>query len=450
MNKPSKKSNGESRKASKPNNQVRADSGKDQRITLTIDGREIEAEAGRNLVQVARENGIFIPSLCYFEDIEPPLGTCRVCTCRVNGVAGPACTESVRDGMVVDVNTAELADARKAIVEMMFSEGNHFCPACQKSGDCDLQHMGYEMGLTQSRFPHVFKDRLIDFNPSRMIMEHNRCIKCGRCVREVLTDDGKSVFAQRYRGNEARIGIDYGQEARLSDEQAERAMNLCPTGAIIVRGKTFPHAKPFGQRRWDLQSVQVLEPLEDPEIVLPKEKKTIATISLAGCFGCHMSLLDIDLRLMDLVEVVEFNKSPINDIKEFTKQCDIGLIEGGCCNSENVEVLREFRRKCDVLVAFGECAIWGGVPSMRNTIPLGECLEEAYLNCISSVPDEADVPYHEDLPKILDKVYACSEIVEIDHFIPGCPPDANHIWKSVLGLIAGQPLSVLYSEFKYD
>ena len=87
---------------------------------------------------------------------------------------------------------------------------------------------------------------------------------------------------------------------------------------------------------------------------------------------------------------------------------------------------------------------------MRNTIPLSECLEEAYLNCISSMPDDCEVPYHEDLPKILDKVYACSEIVDIDHFIPGCPPDANHIWKSVLSLIAGEQLSVLYSEFKYD
>jgi len=450
MNKTRKKSNAGAHKAPQSKEQAPPRNAEGKQITLTIDGRKIEAEAGRNLVQVAKENGIFIPSLCYFEDIEPPLGTCRVCTCRINGTAGPACTETVQDGMVVEVNTKELTDARKAIVEMMFSEGNHFCPSCQKSGDCDLQHMGYEMELTQSRFPHVFKDRLIDFNPSRMIMEHNRCIKCGRCVREVFTDDDKAVFAQRYRGNEARIGIDYEQEARLSDEQAEAAMNLCPTGAIIVRGKTHPHAKPFGQRRWDMQSVQELERREDPEIVLPKNKKTIATISLAGCFGCHMSLLDIDLRLMDLVEVVEFNRSPINDIKEFTKQCDIGLIEGGCCNSENVEALREFRRKCDVLVAFGECAIWGGVPSMRNTIPLGECLEEAYLNCISSMPDEAEVPYHEDLPKILDKVYACSEIVEIDHFIPGCPPDANHIWKSVLGLIAGQPLSVLYSEFKYD
>jgi [NiFe] hydrogenase diaphorase moiety small subunit len=350
--------------------------------------------------------------------------------------------------MVVEATTDELVDARKAIVEMMFSEGNHFCPGCQKSGDCDLQHMGYEMGLTQSRFPHVFKDRLIDFNPKRMIMEHNRCIKCMRCVKEVFTDDGKAVFSFRYRGNETRVGIDYGEEARLSEQQAVEAMNLCPTGAILVRGEG--RARPFGARRFDMRSMQKKEPVEDPILVLPKEKKTIATISLAGCFGCHMSLLDIDLKLIDLVKIVEFNKSPLNDIKEFTRQCDIGLIEGGCCNSDNVEVLREFRRKCDILVGFGECAIWGGLPAMRNTIPLSECLEEAYLNCISSVSDDCEVPYHEDLPKILDKVYACSEIVDIDYFIPGCPPDANHIWKSILSLISGEPLSVLYSEFKYD
>ena len=439
MNKAKKKTNGQARKAA----QKAAD-----RITITIDGKQIETEPGLNLVQVANENGVFIPSLCYFEDIEPPLGTCRVCTCKIDGVAGPACTETVRDGMVVEATTDELVDARKAIVEMMFSEGNHFCPGCQKSGDCDLQHMGYEMGLTQSRFPHVFKDRLIDFNPRRMIMEHNRCIKCLRCVKVVFTDDGKAVFSFCYRGNETRVGIDYGEEARLSEQQAIDAMNLCPTGAILVRGEG--RARPFGARRFDMQSMQKKEPVEELKITLPKDKKTIATISLAGCFGCHMSLLDIDLKLLDLVQVVEFNKSPLNDIKEFTKQCDIGLIEGGCCNSENVKVLREFRRKCDILVGFGECAIWGGLPAMRNTIPLSECLEEAYLNCISSVPDDCEVPYHEDLPKILDKVYACSEIVDIDYFIPGCPPDANHIWKSVLSLIAGEQLSVLYSEFKYD
>ncbi len=422
-----------------------------KKIQISIDNKKIETEEGRNLVTVAKEHGIFIPSLCYYEHLDPPLGTCRVCTCNINGRPGPACMTKVTDGLEVEVHNKELKNTRQAIVEMMFSEGNHFCPACEKSGDCDLQHMGYEMGVSHSRFPHLFKDRLIDFNPKRMVIEHNRCVKCKRCVEEVLTDDQKSVFSFKNRGNETVVGIDYEQEAKLSEEQALNAMHICPTGAILVRGKAF--ALPFGDRRFDMHSVQKEQAqiFKKPEESNGKpERKTIATISLAGCFGCHMSMLDIDLGLLDLIELADFHKSPITDIKEFSKQCDIGLIEGGCCNSENIEVLREFRKKCDILVSVGECAIWGGLPAMRNTIPLGECLEEAYLNGITSEQGEYIVPYDENLPKILDKVYACHEIVKIDYHIPGCPPTATHIWKAVKNLLWGDQYSILYSEFKYD
>ncbi len=419
-------------------------------VTITIDGRPIEAEAGQNLVDVARRNGIFIPSLCYYPHLEQPLGTCRVCTCNINGKAGVACTEKVREGLTVEVNTPEFNDLRKAVLEMMFAEGNHFCPACEKSGNCDLQHMGYELGLAATRFPHLFEDRIIDFTPSRMILEHNRCIKCRRCVEEIFTEDGKRVFTYLNRGNETVVGIDYEQEARLSETEALNAMRICPTGAIIVRDKN--QSKPFGDRKFDMRSVQVPKvSVQKPALVSkPREKKVVATVSLAGCFGCHMSLLDVDTGLLELVELVELNKSPLTDIKSFSKHCHLGLIEGGCCNSENVETLREFRRRCDILVAMGECAIWGGLPAMRNTIPLGECLEEAYLNAPINEPDQGVVPYHEDLPKILDKVYGCQEIVKIDYFIPGCPPSAEHIWKTVQNLLWGEQHSILYSEFKYD
>ena len=87
---------------------------------------------------------------------------------------------------------------------------------------------------------------------------------------------------------------------------------------------------------------------------------------------------------------------------------------------------------------------------MRNMIPLEECLEEAYLNSITTVQGEHIVPYHEDLPKILDKVYSCNEVVKIDYFIPGCPPNPEHIWKAVKNLLWGDHYSILYSEFKYD
>jgi NAD-reducing hydrogenase small subunit len=179
-------------------------------------------------------------------------------------------------------------------------------------------------------------------------------------------------------------------------------------------------------------------------------KPVIATASLAGCFGCHMSLLDIDERILGLIDLVEFNKSPIDDIKTFTKPVDVGLIEGGCCNSENVEVLRSFRKNCKVLVSVGECAIMGGLPAMRNGIPIKECLEEAYLNSPTVDPEDRMIPNDEDLPIILDKVYPCHEVVKIDHFLPGCPPSADLIWEAVTALVEGRPLQLTYDLIKFD
>jgi NAD-reducing hydrogenase small subunit len=179
-------------------------------------------------------------------------------------------------------------------------------------------------------------------------------------------------------------------------------------------------------------------------------KPVIASASLAGCFGCHMSLLDIDERILPLLDLVEFNKSPIDDIKKFTKPVDVGLIEGGCCNSENVEVLRSFRKNCKVLVAVGECAIMGGLPGLRNSIPLKECLEEAYLNGPSIAAEDRLIPNDEDLPIILDKVYPCHEIVKIDHFLPGCPPSADLIWEALTALVEGRPLALTYNLIKFD
>ena len=180
------------------------------------------------------------------------------------------------------------------------------------------------------------------------------------------------------------------------------------------------------------------------------EKKTIATISLAGCFGCHMSFLDIDLRAIELFNMVDLNKSPLNDIKKFTKRVDVGLIEGGVCNDENVEVLRDFRKNCDILISLGECAIMGGLPALRNNVPLKECLEEAYIGVPTSTNKKEIIPCHEDIPKILDKVYPCHEVVKIDYFIPGCPPSGDTIWKFLTDLLSGKEPQLDYELLKYD
>jgi [NiFe] hydrogenase diaphorase moiety small subunit len=417
-------------------------------VNLKIDGKPIQAEAGTNLVDVAKQNGVYIPTLCYFKELNP-LATCRICTVKVNGRETTGCTVKVSEGMDIEVSSAELLDNRKAIIEMLYAEGNHFCPSCEKSGNCDMQNLGYDMGLTVTRYPHVFSDKIVDFNPKRMIMESNRCILCKRCVEEVKTKEGKDVFSFVKRGVRTRVQIDYEQEAKLTEAEAIHAMNICPVGAILVKGMI--HEQPFGERKYDLLGKDIKPVVKKDQIQKKDDEKFIvATTSLAGCFGCHMSLLDIDTELLDVLELVEFNKSPLTDIKKFSKQCHIGLVEGGCSNSENVEVLREFRKKCDILVGFGECAIMGGIPAMRNFVPLKECLDEAYLNGVTTEVGADIVPGHEDIPKLLNNVYPCNEVVKMDYYIPGCPPNAHHIWKVVKSILLGEEFSIAHDEFKYD
>ncbi|HSW46249.1 MAG TPA: NADP oxidoreductase [Phycisphaerae bacterium] len=179
-------------------------------------------------------------------------------------------------------------------------------------------------------------------------------------------------------------------------------------------------------------------------------KPKVATTSLAGCFGCHMSVLDIDERILKLIELVDFDKSPIDDIKEFTGQCAIGLIEGGCCNEENVHVLQEFRRHCDILIAVGDCATMGGIPAMRNNIPLKECFDEAYLSGPTVHNPSGTIPNDPDLPLLLSKVYPVQEVVKIDYFLPGCPPSADTIWAALTALLTNQKVDLPYELIKYD
>ncbi len=179
-------------------------------------------------------------------------------------------------------------------------------------------------------------------------------------------------------------------------------------------------------------------------------KPKVATTSLAGCFGCHMSVLDIDDRILKLIELVQFDKSPIDDIKKFTGRCAIGLIEGGCCNEENVRVLQDFRAHCDILISVGDCATMGGIPALRNMVPLQECYEEAYLKGPTVHNPARLIPNDPELPLLLDKVYPCDEVVKIDYHLPGCPPSADTIWEALVALLTNKPVQLPYELVKYD
>jgi NAD-reducing hydrogenase small subunit len=177
------------------------------------------------------------------------------------------------------------------------------------------------------------------------------------------------------------------------------------------------------------------------------EKIRIATTSLAGCFGCHMSLLDIDERLLDLIRLVEFDRSPINDIKQ-VGQADVGLIEGGIANTDNLEVLKQFRSHCRILVAVGACAINGGVPAMRNQYSVKECLEESYIDGMGV--ENPQIPSDPEIPLLLNQVHPIHELVKVDYFLPGCPPSGDAIWTFLNELIEGRPISLPYTQIHYD
>lgn len=217
-------------------------------IKFTIDGKACTARPGQTIVEAAKANGVYIPVLCHYEGLQPA-GSCRVCTVRIGGRPAAACTQPVAEGMVVENATAELEDMRRAVVEMLFVEGNHFCPGCEKSGNCELQALAYRFRMLAPRFPYQWPLRRTDGSLPKIIMEHNRCIQCLRCVRAIQTKDGKAIFAAQERAGRMRIGADPELAGRLDDETARKAMDICPVGAILRKEVGF--AVPIGRRKFD-------------------------------------------------------------------------------------------------------------------------------------------------------------------------------------------------------
>jgi len=221
-------------------------------IKFTIDGRECKGRTGQTIVEAAQENGIYIPVLCRSDGLKP-VGSCRICTVRVGGRYMAACTQPVAEGMAVESEAPDLQDMRRAIIEMLFVEGNHMCPTCEKSGNCELQALAYRFGVTVPRFPYQWPVREIEGGSPKILMDHDRCVQCQRCVRAIRTKDGKKVFAVHLRSGRTKIGLDRELGANLSDETALKAMDVCPTGAILRKEVGF--AVPIGKRKYDKKPI---------------------------------------------------------------------------------------------------------------------------------------------------------------------------------------------------
>ena len=167
-------------------------------------------------------------------------------------------------------------------------------------------------------------------------------------------------------------------------------------------------------------------------------KIRLATAWLGGCSGCHMSFLDLDEKLIDLAEAVELVYSPIADVKEFPEHVDVTLVEGAVANVDHVELAEKIRERSKIVVSFGDCAVTGNVTSLRNKFPVEDLLTKVYQEGPGAAPRGGE--YDKIVPALIPRVLPLHQVIEVDAFIPGCPPDPERIWAAVSALLAGEPV----------
>lgn len=222
-----------------------------QVFTFTIDGKAISGRPGQTIMEAADAAAVYIPRLCDHEGLRHQ-GGCRVCTVKAAGRSVSACTQPATPGLEVESETAHINKLRRDLVEMLFHEGNHLCPICEASGNCELQAMAYRLGMTEeTRLPYLEPCRAVDASHPDIALDTNRCISCGRCIRASQDVDLKGVFGYVGRGIHRRVAVDGDDLAHTDAEITDHAVSadVCPVGCIIRKREGF--ATPIGEREFD-------------------------------------------------------------------------------------------------------------------------------------------------------------------------------------------------------
>ena len=232
--------------------------------SFSLDGEEVPFNPGDTVLQAATRVGRYIPHLCWHPDF-PAHGSCRLCSVKINGKPAGACTARASAGLDVESDTDELNGHRKTLLQMLFVEGNHFCPSCEKSGNCLLQATAYEMGMEGPHFEEFYPSRPVDASHPDILLDLNRCILCELCVRASRDVDGKNVFAIGGHGIDSHLLVNSpsGQLVETTMALGDRAAHICPVGAILPKRQGF--MIPIGQRRFDAKPVSEQVEEGDPQ-----------------------------------------------------------------------------------------------------------------------------------------------------------------------------------------
>jgi len=172
----------------------------------------------------------------------------------------------------------------------------------------------------------------------------------------------------------------------------------------------------------------------------PVKKMRLATAWLGGCSGCHMSLLDLGERLVELAGAIELVYGPLVDVKAFPERVDVALVEGAVANVDNLELIQQIREHSRIVVSLGDCAVTGNVTSLRNFFTVDDLLTAVYHAGPGSAPHGAEAV--RELPALLPRVLPLHQVVPVDAFIPGCPPDPERIWTALSALLRGEPVQL--------
>ncbi|HZP04940.1 MAG TPA: bidirectional hydrogenase complex protein HoxU [Terracidiphilus sp.] len=209
--------------------------------TLVIDGKDVSAHPSQTILEVARENGIRVPTLCHLDGLSD-VGACRMCVVEVKGVNKllPACVAMVEEGMEVSTSTERLKKHRRTILQLLFAERNHVCSVCVANGHCELQTLAQEEGVTYVGLPYRNPQLEVDASHERFTIDHNRCILCTRCVRVCDEIEGAHTWDVMGRGIEARVVTDLNQPWGSSESctSCGKCVHVCPTGALFEKGRS--------------------------------------------------------------------------------------------------------------------------------------------------------------------------------------------------------------------